>query len=73
MPKPTSTHTASLPLWAYRMPVSVTITFPGLFHLILTTAERDRNKYINFKDKKIRLSNGLKVTQLSKSTYFFIE
>lgn len=37
------------------VPVTGTITFHGLFHLILTTAERTRNNYIHFKDEKIRL------------------
>lgn len=45
------------------------VSFQGLSYLILTTAEKSRNNYINFKDKKIRFQNRLKVMQLSKSTY----
>lgn len=51
------------------MAITVTITFQGLFHFILTTAERTRSNYVNFQDEKIRLWNRIKVTQLKQVQY----
>lgn len=67
--------TGSLPLWAYWVPVTVTITFQGLFHLILTTAERNRNNYITFKDEKVRLkrAQGHAAKQIHLPFLLFIE
>lgn len=70
--EPRDTRIASLPLHADQAPNTVTITFHGLFHLILTTAGRGRNNYSNFKERELDSETGSshKAKQVQSTPFF---